>query len=179
MTHGRKQKRGHPALIVCGDLVKAIKGESAIAIGYWFGPSPTAVWKLSKALDVPWFNEVTKRLDRKHVFPVFHAATRGRPQSIEHRRKLRLLIVRISDRRIQEVSAWTILRGLERSQLGRWDWRSWRRRRGCRRKLASPHRSDPTGKHSEFLRCIHHRVFHRSPRIKSRISLPGEIQEQR
>lgn len=88
MTHGRKQKGGHPALIVCGDLAKAIKRESAIAIGYWFGPSPSNVWKLRKALDVPRYNEGTKRLYRDHVFPVVREATAGRPLNIEHRRKL-------------------------------------------------------------------------------------------
>lgn len=54
--------RGIPSLILCGDLIRAVKAESSIAISHWWGVSPTTVWKWRKALDVPQVNQGTRRL---------------------------------------------------------------------------------------------------------------------
>lgn len=54
--------RGIPSLILCGDLIRAVKVESSIAISHWWGVSPTTVWKWRKALGVPPINRGTRRL---------------------------------------------------------------------------------------------------------------------
>ena len=53
---------GRPFLIVCGDLAKAVKRESAIAICHWWGVTNQTVTVWRKALDVPQVNEGTRRL---------------------------------------------------------------------------------------------------------------------
>lgn len=57
-----RKGRARPAYILCGDLVKAVKRESATAICYRWGVSPFTVWKWRQALDVPETNEGTSRL---------------------------------------------------------------------------------------------------------------------
>jgi hypothetical protein len=39
-----------------GELAKAVKCESAVAVKYWWRLSRTAVWHMRKALDVTWTN---------------------------------------------------------------------------------------------------------------------------
>jgi hypothetical protein len=48
----RRKKTGAHSLILCGDLVRAVKSESALAIEYWFGVGATTVAKWRKALGV-------------------------------------------------------------------------------------------------------------------------------
>lgn len=62
----RLLKGGTPALIVCGDLARAVRCESELAISYWWGVSVTTVWKWRQALDVPRVNEGTGRLYREY-----------------------------------------------------------------------------------------------------------------
>jgi hypothetical protein len=50
------------AFIIHGDLVQAIRQESATAVCYWWGITPQTVTKWRKALDVPTYNEGTRRL---------------------------------------------------------------------------------------------------------------------
>ncbi len=57
---------GKPSLVLCGDLVKAVRRESGIAVAHWFGVSPQTVTKLRKALDVPQVNAGTARLYREY-----------------------------------------------------------------------------------------------------------------
>src|SRR5262249_31301022 len=47
------------AIILCGDLVEAVRRESNQAISYWWGVTPQTVTVWRKALDVPRFNEGT------------------------------------------------------------------------------------------------------------------------
>lgn len=58
----RRDGSGRPYLIVAGDLVKAIRRESEIAVAYWWGVSPLTVWTWRKALGVPVTTEGTSRL---------------------------------------------------------------------------------------------------------------------
>lgn len=62
----RLLKNGKPALIVCGDLARAVRSESELAISYWWGVSVTTIWKWRQALDVPRMNEGTGRLYREY-----------------------------------------------------------------------------------------------------------------
>jgi hypothetical protein len=71
-----KVKGGWP-FILCSDLVKAVRRESALAICYWWGVTPQTVTKWRKALDVGAYNEGTLRLHRdwipEKVPPEVHA----------------------------------------------------------------------------------------------------------
>ena len=49
-------------LILCGDLVRAVRLESETAICHWFGVGITTVWKWRKALGVKSINEGTSAL---------------------------------------------------------------------------------------------------------------------
>ena len=60
----RTKGGGKPFLIVCGDLVKAIRRESAIAICHWWGVTAQTVTVWRKALGVEQYNEGTRRLSR-------------------------------------------------------------------------------------------------------------------
>lgn len=62
-----RKKRSRPAFILCGDLVRAVRRESALAICYWFGVTPQTVTAWRKALGVPTTNEGTRRL-RQDLF---------------------------------------------------------------------------------------------------------------
>jgi hypothetical protein len=50
------------AFVLCGDLAKAVRRESAIAICHWWGVTAQTVTVWRKALDVPQVNEGTRRL---------------------------------------------------------------------------------------------------------------------
>jgi len=44
--------RSRPALLVNDELARAVRGESALAVMYWWGASEKAVWKFRRALGV-------------------------------------------------------------------------------------------------------------------------------
>lgn len=50
------------AFILCGDLSRAVAFESNQAVCYWWGVTPQTVTKWRKALDVPEYNDGTRRL---------------------------------------------------------------------------------------------------------------------
>jgi hypothetical protein len=50
------------AFILCGDLARAVRRESAIAICHWWGVTPQTLTVWRKALEVPPVNEGTRRL---------------------------------------------------------------------------------------------------------------------
>ncbi len=60
----RVLKTGSPSVIVCGDLVRAIRTESAAAVAYHWGVSETTVWKWRKSLGVERMTAGTKQLYR-------------------------------------------------------------------------------------------------------------------
>jgi hypothetical protein len=55
-------KKGRPSLILCGDLVRAVKRESASAVGHQWGVSQSTVHQWRKALGVPRWTIGTSRL---------------------------------------------------------------------------------------------------------------------
>jgi hypothetical protein len=57
---------GKPALIVCGDLVEAVRCEARLAVCDGWGVTAPTVWRWRKALGVPAENEGSRRL-RKEV----------------------------------------------------------------------------------------------------------------
>src|SRR3954469_5164831 len=58
----RVKKGGNPCLILCGDLVRAVRAASNVAIRHHFGVSSNTVTNWRKALGVPEQNEGTLRL---------------------------------------------------------------------------------------------------------------------
>jgi DNA-binding transcriptional regulator YiaG len=63
----RVKKGGRPCLILCGDLVRAVKQEALIAIAYHWGINETTVWKWRTALGVKRWNEGSTELMRDWV----------------------------------------------------------------------------------------------------------------
>ncbi len=59
LGHGR---RGKPAMVICGDLLQAIRTESNLAVQYWWGVKECCVTRWRKTLGVAEFNEGSKRL---------------------------------------------------------------------------------------------------------------------
>lgn len=47
-----RKKAGRASLILCGDLLQAVRSESSIAVQHWFGVGPVTVYKWRKALGV-------------------------------------------------------------------------------------------------------------------------------
>jgi hypothetical protein len=61
----RSRKCPRPSVIVCGDLVRALRRESATAIAYWWGVSICTVWRWRISLGVEQFTEGTRDLCRR------------------------------------------------------------------------------------------------------------------
>jgi hypothetical protein len=75
------RRTGRPSLIVCYDLVRAVRVESVRAVAHHWGVARETVWKWRRALDVPTWNEGSRRL---------HAVTqpeRYDPQELERARR--------------------------------------------------------------------------------------------
>jgi len=60
------KKTGRKSLILCDDLVKAVKVESEIAVAHWWGVSVNTVWKWRKALGVGQITTGTNRLYKEY-----------------------------------------------------------------------------------------------------------------
>jgi hypothetical protein len=56
--------KGRPGILVEEELARAVRGESSLALWYWWGPSPRVVWCWCKALGVERYTEGSKRLQR-------------------------------------------------------------------------------------------------------------------
>jgi hypothetical protein len=54
-----------PSVIVCGDLVRALRRESVAAIAYWWGVSTCTVWRWRAEIGVEQFTEGTRDLYRR------------------------------------------------------------------------------------------------------------------
>lgn len=77
----RRKKTGRHALILCGDLVRAIRTESAEAICYYWGVGPTKVWMWRQALGVGRTTEGTRQLLQERTGVPPDAAARGRQKA--------------------------------------------------------------------------------------------------
>lgn len=92
----RALKTGKASPIVCGDLVRAIRTESEIAVAHHWGVCVVTVWAWRKALGVPQITEGTGRLyrDYKPEKLTEEASAAGRaaamaPDILEHQRRIR------------------------------------------------------------------------------------------
>jgi hypothetical protein len=74
----RRKKTGRHSLILCGDLVRAVRTESVMAICYWWGVGTTTVWAWRQALGVG-STAGSQRIARRGV-PA-EAAARGRERA--------------------------------------------------------------------------------------------------
>ena len=66
--HDSRKGCGRPYLVVCGDLVKAVRREAAQAVAHWWGVTPQTVWQWRKALGVERMTEGSRDLARD-LFP--------------------------------------------------------------------------------------------------------------
>jgi hypothetical protein len=74
-------KRGRAkSLVVTGGLARAVRRESAAAVGYWWGVTPQTVSKWRKALGVVQYNEGTTRL-HSDLAPLGASRVTGRSES--------------------------------------------------------------------------------------------------
>lgn len=74
----RRKKTGRHSLILCGDLVQAVKLESAEAICHYWGVGPTKVWQWRQALGVGRVTDGTRQLLQERTGVPPKAAARGR-----------------------------------------------------------------------------------------------------
>jgi hypothetical protein len=74
-------KRGRPFLILCGDLVKAVRRESNQAVAYHWGVTPQTVSGWRKALDVGPTTEGTSRLRSDYTREPWAEAARAKGQA--------------------------------------------------------------------------------------------------
>lgn len=58
----RLKKGGAHCLILCADLVRAVRRESLVAVAHYWGVNPTTVWKWRVALAVERWNEGSTQL---------------------------------------------------------------------------------------------------------------------
>jgi hypothetical protein len=80
-----------PALVLCGNLAKAVRRESAEALMHFWGVKHHTVWQWRKALGVGQYNEGTTALLREVFSPVLEEAReKARPTwaSQERREKI-------------------------------------------------------------------------------------------
>jgi len=62
---GGKDRGGMLAMVICGDLERAIRTESNQAVAYWWGITPYTVSQWRKRLNVGRYTEGTQRLQRE------------------------------------------------------------------------------------------------------------------
>lgn len=81
----RALKTGKASPIVCGDLVRAIRAESEIAVAHHWGVCVVTVWSWKKVLGVPRITEGGARLYREYKPEKLtdEAAARGRKAAVE------------------------------------------------------------------------------------------------
>lgn len=60
------RKRGRTGPILCGDLVRAVRTESEVAVAHWWGVGRELVYRWRKALGVGRVTGGTRRLQRDH-----------------------------------------------------------------------------------------------------------------
>lgn len=77
--------RGRPArggfglgYVLCGDLVKALRRESALAVAHWWGVDVNTVSRWCRILKVPPINEGSRRLFREWIPAKFTPEVRAR-----------------------------------------------------------------------------------------------------
>lgn len=69
------KRGGTPSLVLCGDLIEAVRRESVSAVVHWWGVSTTTVRKWRRLLGVPRMNEGTIRLHREAIPDRFNDET--------------------------------------------------------------------------------------------------------
>jgi hypothetical protein len=89
---GRNLPRGRQRfLILTGDLIEAVKRESAAAVCHWWGVGEQTVWRWRKALGVGAITEGTSRLKADAIEPhkeALQAAARPSLSSPQRRRSV-------------------------------------------------------------------------------------------
>jgi hypothetical protein len=83
------RSRNGLSVIVCGDLVRAIRTESAMAVAYHWGVHSSTVSKWRKALGVPRMTNGTRRLRIEWTTEIFTPEFRAKGREAMHRPDVR------------------------------------------------------------------------------------------
>ena len=75
--------------IVCGDLVRAIRTESAMAVAYHWGVRHKTIWKWRKALGVPRMTNGSRRLRIEYAAEHFTPEVRAKGRAAMHTPEVR------------------------------------------------------------------------------------------
>jgi len=86
----RRKKTGRASLILCGDLVRAVRTESSEAVAHWWGVGITKVWMWRKALGVGRVTDGTRKLLQERTGVPPEAAARGRAAAAEPEARARM-----------------------------------------------------------------------------------------
>jgi hypothetical protein len=88
----RPGARGRASLVLYGDLARAVRQETGLAIKYWFGAGTSAVDFMRKALDVPQVNPGTltrmRELTNLPAFKAMQLKAWSKARDPERRRKI-------------------------------------------------------------------------------------------
>src|SRR5262249_13557106 len=107
---------GKPSLILCGDLVRAVRRESNQAGAYWWGVTAQTGTARGKALDAPPANEGTNQLHRDNALgpEVTAARAKARAKTSDPERRKKISAARRGKGRPQHV-----IEALREANLGR------------------------------------------------------------
>ena len=83
----RRSVRRSP--IVCGDLVRAIRTESEMAVAYHWGVGDSTVWKWRQALNVPRMTNGSRRLRIEYAIEILTPEVRERGKEAMHSPEVR------------------------------------------------------------------------------------------
>ena len=75
--------------ILCGDLIRAVRTESAISVAYHWGVSTATVWKWRRALDVPPMTNGSRRLRIEYAAETLTPEVRAKAREAMHSEEVR------------------------------------------------------------------------------------------
>jgi hypothetical protein len=84
-THGN----GRPCPVLCGDLIRAVRAESALAVAYHWGVCNATVGKWRRALNVPRITNGSRRLLIEHAAEVLTPLVRAKGKEAMHSPEVR------------------------------------------------------------------------------------------
>ena len=110
------KRGGKPSLILCGDLVRAVRREANQAVAHFWGVTAQTVTAWRKALDVPRANEGTHQLHRDNALgpEVTAARAKARTKAADPERRKKISVARRGKPRPRHV-----IEALREANLGR------------------------------------------------------------
>ena len=118
----RLKKTGKASLILCGDLIRAVQTESALAIGYWWGVSGVVVARWRKVLGISQTgSEGSLQLYRKYTQQKLPeaVAARGREKALSPESKAQR-VAKITGRPAHPATREALLEAAKRPKSAEW-----------------------------------------------------------